>query len=220
MNRFYHLPKFVQWAVAIGLTIFGFTILGIFNVLIYEHSYWWFLSLPLLVPFFQFSIAPIARLTGLYLYLSPMLLVYSPSPTRYDLHNGTAFDYWFVMRGQAGGLTFQRKLLSYYLEGFLNIIDKIEKGELAPDIVIEGSSYFFSDQAVQRLGFRIEPASTFMHLNAWMNAIDLFWMYSWSRGQIAIPDLRRMRKAVTDGHSLVKKKALIEKLHQRLSQSK
>ena len=65
-------------------------------------------------------------LIGLYNYMSPMLLVFSASDIKYDLHNGTSFDYMFVISKYKSGKRLKGKNLDYYIIGLLQIIKIIE----------------------------------------------------------------------------------------------
>jgi hypothetical protein len=76
-----------------------------------------------------------------------------------------------------------------------------------------GTSYFFNDRSLLKLGFQIEKPSTFYRANLFINFIDLFWMYSLSQGTMAIPKLWDAKKARIQGDALVAQKAKLEGLH-------
>jgi hypothetical protein len=141
----------------------------------------------------------------MYTYLSPMLLVFGASEKRYDLHNGTSFDYYFVMRKIKPGIAARKKILEYFLEGLLEIIDRIEKGKLPDTLKISGSSYFFSERTAKRLGFSITDAGIFAKINLLFNIVDLTWMYSYAKGKFTFPNFSKIRKAEIDGQTLVSK---------------
>lgn len=218
MNKFYEQNIIIQWTVAILFFGIAVAIVIFWSDKSIENPLWYLSILPL-IPFFQFLITPFSRLTGMYTYLSPMLLVFGASEKKYDLHNGTSFDYFFIMRKTPPGKQAQKKILSYFMEGLLNLIEKIEKEELPPSIKIGGSSYFFSEQTAKRMGFEIKSATLPEKLNIYLNIVDLFWMYSYSQGKWTFPKLNSIKKAETTGTVLLNKKGDIEKLYSFLNRN-
>jgi hypothetical protein len=80
-----------------------------------------------------------------------------------------------------------------------------------------GTSYFFNDSTLKKLGFQIEKASTFYRANLFINFIDLFWMYSLSRGKVSIPAMWDAKKASIQGAALVAQKGKFEALKNHLT---
>jgi hypothetical protein len=205
MNKFYDLPKYAQWIVtAIILLILGFLVnfwiklTGVFLLAI--------LLIFIITPIMQFLIAPLMKLTGVYQYLSPMLLVYSPSEKKYDLHNGTSFDYLFLYQNTNSGLTWQNRMRGYYMTGLLAIIDKVEIGELPDTVEVRGSSYFLSEQTTKRLGFQSKSTGAAEKLNILINYLDLVWMYSLSKRKLSFPKLKNIKTVSTTRAMLLKNK--------------
>jgi len=170
----------------------------------------------LYVPLSQFLYTPLFTLTGGYTYYSPMLLGYMANEKQIDLHNGTSFDYLFVLRHVKPGIDLRNMTLMYHVEGLLNLIAKIENKQISESVTIVGTSYFFNDRTLAKLGFQIEKASLFYQLNLFLNFIDLWWMYSLAKGKIAIPELWNAKKARIQGTQLCAQKATLEGLYRFL----
>jgi hypothetical protein len=98
----------------------------------------------------------------------------------------------------------------------LNIIQLIEDKRIPESVNIIGTSYFFNNRTLKNLGFQIEKPSNFYRLNLLLNFIDLFWMYSLSRGKVAIPSVWDAKKASILGSDLIENKTKLEVLHQKL----
>lgn len=215
MNKFYKIPKLLQWIIAI-----------IFFILVFALMLWWlnlckinilfYFLIFVFVPISQFLATPFLSLIGVYHYLSPMLMVFMPSQKKYDIHNGTSFDYLFLMTNTKAGTEWRNKILQYFLKGLMVIIERIESGKLSEDIVIRGSSYFFSERTAKRLGFEIQRAGIFEKINIIINFLDLMWMYSIAFGKLKIPNVFRMKSAKIKGKELLLKKAEIENLYHYL----
>lgn len=204
-HSFYQLPHSTQWLVAILMALLLLTIIIFWSALVYERI-WAYFSIVIIAPFMQFLATPLLTLAGIYKYVSPMLLVYMPTPQRYDLHNGTSFDYVFIMRNYSPGRPLRHQLLKYYLEGLLAIIEKIESGGLSENVLVSGSSYFFSEGTVKKLGFHTRSAGFHEQLNIATNYLDLLWMYSLAHGKLTFPKLNRVKTAEIMGHELLKHK--------------
>lgn len=218
MNPFYHLPTLLKWTIAIGLFLLSIAIMinwsnAVSNHLIYA------LLLFIAVPIFQFLTTPIMTLLGVYRYLSPMLLVFAASPKKYDLHNGTSFDYLFLMTKHKPGIQWRYIMLRYYVEGLLEIIKRLEENELPNTIEIRGSSYFFSEKTAQRIGFELSPTNSGEKLNLIVNYLDLFWTYSLAHGKFSFPNLGNIKTASISGADLLKSKDQLKRLSVFLSRN-
>ena len=216
MNDFYKQPKALVWIESILFLLAGFFL----AVLIIEKGSeqpFYYAAFILYVPISQFLYTPFFKLTGGYTYYSPMLLGYMANEKQIDLHSGTGFDYLFVFRNCKTGIEWRNKLLAYHLEGLLQLISFIENKQIPESVTIVGTSYFFNDRTLQKLGFQIEKASTFYRANLFINFIDLCWMYSLSRGKVSMPALWDAKKASIQGHVLVAQKEKLEALFGKVS---
>lgn len=212
MNTFYKQPVLLQWIEAILLLIIGFFP----AMLIIEKGFiqpLYYLLFFMYVPVSQFACTPFFKLVGMYTYYSPMLLGYMANNKQIDLHSGGSFDYLFVMRRYNAGIELRNRLMLFHLEGLLNLIQLIENKKVAETVNIIGTSYFFSDRTLSKLGFKIETPTVFYRINLFMNFIDLFWMYSVSKGKLALPQLWKAKKAAISGQALVDNKKEIEALY-------
>jgi hypothetical protein len=212
MHPFYQKPKFIQWSVA--LILFSLLLVvcyGWFQIM--QKSVFSIFLLLVLAPLMQLCCSPLFTLLGMYKYVSPMLLIYAPSAAKYDLHNGTSFDYLTVLGGKMKRRSFQRVILRYYLQGLLEIIREIEAGETPETIEIIGTSYFFSENTARRMGFELHPAESSTRFNIYLNYLDLLWMYSLSKRKLTFPNLKEIKLAKTTGKVLKENKPAIEQLY-------
>ena len=216
MNDFYKLPKILQWLLALFLLVGGFFPALALIELGYAYPIAYLLVI-FYVPIGQFSFTPFFTLLGVYRYYSPMLLGYTPSDTQIDLHSGGSFDYLFVMRKYKSGIEMRNRLLLFQLEGLKKIIQLIEDKAVPESVSIVGTSYFFSNRTVQRIGFELIEPSLFYRINLFVNFLDLLWMYSLSQGKWAIPKVWQAKKVQISGQKLVENKAQLEALYDKLS---
>jgi hypothetical protein len=215
MNDFYKQPKILQWIEAILLLLFGF--LPALSII--ENGYSnpiYYLLFIIYIPISQFAFTPFFRLIGVYKYYSPMLLGYMANNLQIDLHSGGSFDYLFVMRKYKAGVEMRNRLLMYHLEGLINLIQLIEHKSIPETVNIVGTSYFFNDRTLSKMGFEIVNPSLFYRLNLFVNFIDLIWMYSFSQGKLSIPKIWNVKKASISGSRLLAKKDVIENLYKRM----
>lgn len=212
MNDFYKQPKILQWIEAILLLLFGF--LPALSII--EKGYSqpiYYLLFIIFIPVGQFAFTPLFRLIGVYRYYSPMLLGYMANDSQIDLHSGGSFDYLFVMRKYKAGVEMRNRLLMYHVEGLINLIQLIDNKSIPETVNIVGTSYFFKERTLSRMGFEIENPSLFYRLNLFVNFIDLIWMYSLSQGKLSIPKLWDVKKASISGAKLIESNKVIEDLN-------
>ncbi len=211
MSRFYDLPKFVQWIIAIIAFFVGFG-----GTMIFMMKSYGLLLLPILAPIFNLVSVPFFRLIGYYKYLNPYVLSTIQTEKEYDLHNVFTFDYLVNFKWADRGKKAQRTLLGHYFKALLTIIERIETGQLSPEVKIVGHSYFFSDRTAEKLGFTISKAASFWVINSALQFIELTYLYSFSQGKWAMPKFWKVKRAEIVGSDLVKKKEFLEGLVKKL----
>lgn len=216
MNDFYKLHKLFQWPVALLLLVIGVTPLLTLIEFSHQEPLFYFFFI-LYIPLAQFTFTPFFKLIGVYRYYSPMLLGYMANDKQIDLHSGTTFDYLWVMRKVKPGIEMRNRILMYQLDGLLNIIQQIESNKIPQTVNIIGTSYFFSDRTLKKLGFEIVKPSLFYRLNILVNFIDLTYLYSLSKGRFTIPNLLSVKKASLSGDKLAENKKNIEEIASLLS---
>jgi hypothetical protein len=215
MNDFYKQPKILQWIEAVLLLLFGF--LSALSIIELGYSRPIFCLLFIIyIPVAQFAFTPLFTLTGIYNYYSPMLLGYMANNLQIDLHSGSSFDYLFVMRKYRSGIALRNRLLTYHLEGLINLIQLIEHKNIPETVNIVGTSYFFNNRTLQKMGFEMVNPSLFYRLNLFANFIDLLWMYSLSQGKFSMPKIWNAKKASISGATLIENKKVIEDLYRKM----
>jgi len=219
MNNFYNQPIFLLWTETILLMVIGFFPFFIIIEAGYSQPLYYLLFL-IYLPISQFSLTPIYKLTGVYKYYSPMLLGYMANEKQIDLHSGGSFDYLFVMRRFKIGAESRNQILIYHLEGIINIISLIENDKIPTTVNIVGTSYFFNERTMNKIGFDREKPSIFYRINLMANFIDLIWMYSIAKGHFSIPKIWSAKKVKIIGSKLVDKKEVIIELHTKMNQRK
>ena len=219
MNDFYKQPKILVWIESILFLLVGLLLAILIIETGYSHPVI-YTAFILYIPISQFLFTPFFRLTGMYTYYSPMLLGYMANDKQIDLHSGTSFDHLFVLSKYKSGNQLRNRLLIYHLEGLLQLISLIEDKRLPETVSIAGTSYFFNDRTLNKLGFQIESASLFYRINLFINFIDLFWMYSLSRGSFSIPNLWDAKKATIKGDNLVAQKTKLQGLYHKLKENR
>ncbi len=217
-HPFHQQAKWLQWIVSLVLLAVFMILFSQYSIAAAKRGYL-YLLFPSLTPFMHFLMTPFLTMIGSFKYLSPMFLVYSASDKTYDVHNGTEWDYLWMMRGVPAGRPWQNRILAYHLQGLLEIIRRIEEKELPESVKITGTSYFFSENTAQRLGFEIKKPTLFYKFNQYINYMSLLWTYSFSKGHLAFPNLKNVKAAETTGARLVEKKAYIQKVYNYLKQS-
>jgi len=206
-----------QILIAIAtMTVFVIIMTAWFDITFSNPIY--LLLLPLIISIFHLTTPPTFRIFGLYKYLSPMFLVNIPTKEKYELHNGTSYDYLLNI-SRMRKLGPKRTLLIDYLKGLLTIIDEIQIGKLPDTVTVKGSSYFFSERTANRFGFNIEEVTMSQKLNAIFNYLDLIWMYSIANKKLSFPDLKKMKVAKIKGYDLVKQKENIKIMLDRLEKN-
>ena len=201
MNDFYKQPKIFQWVEAILLLVIGL----LPAVAIIEKGYSqpsFYLLFLFYIPILQLAATPFFTRVGIYKYYSPMLLGYMANDNQIDLHSGGSFDYFFVMRKYKSGIEMRNRLLMFYLEGLIYIIKQIENKRISEKVNIVGTSYFFNNRTLYKMGFEVENPSFFYIVNLIANFIDLLWMYSLSQGKLSIPGIWNAKKRKNIGYQI------------------
>jgi len=210
IRKFHSLPEFIQWIQASILGLSGFYLS--FSVISSANTELFLFSAFLLKPFIHFCMAPLLKLTGFFRYYSPMLLTVKTGNCKMEIHNGNMFDYFSKMKWKQKGREAREKIMTYYLTGLLQITEDIELGKLSVKTSLTGVSYFFSEKTVKKMGFSFARVNLFHKILFIFDYINLFVMYSFSKGKFAFPSVFKLKKVKISAKKLLDSKARIIEL--------
>lgn len=221
-DRYYNLPAWLAWCLSsIGAIGAGVLMNILFSAT--DTSAWYWLLGPFLLPPVVLLSTPLMRVTGIYKYYSPLFLTFGEKPERYEIHSGPGIDYLLHLRGVKPGAEMKRTVLAFYLQGLLKIAEQIEhrQGEentpKAADVNIVGTSYFFSDRSVERMGFSVSSGGWFHRLNLILNFPELTILNSLAVGKLDIPNVLQVKQAQMTGETLLEHRDYILRLYRRVA---
>ncbi|WP_020566639.1 hypothetical protein [Neolewinella persica] len=217
-DKYYGFPPVLAWLVSLIMTIMGFVAMTLIFDFGDERSFLGqMLGLFLMAPLLMLLLTPLMRVIGAYKYYSPLFLVFGEKKDRYEIHSGPSIDYLLHLRGVSPGPELQRTVLAFYLQGLLNIADKVGGSEDPAAVEIVGTSYFFSDRSVERMGFEVSPGGWFHRLNLMFNFLELFFLHSLTAGKVDIPNVLKVKKATMSGARLLEHRPYIQRLYDRMA---
>lgn len=206
--------KMFQWIIAIAMFLVFFFISMISGVLV-SFSFFWIWLIFLLLPLSYIFSAPLFKLTGYFIYLSPMLVVSKPSDKTYKLHEGTLLDF-FIMMKRFGRINLKRRILYCYLSGILKIVEKIENKSLSEGVIITTSTYLLSNRTISRLGFNVSKTGIGDKFSFIAYYPSLLLVRSLVYGRISFPQLKNIKTLQVSGEDLVKNKYIISAIYSRV----
>lgn len=175
------------------------------------------LLLVLFAPFLTFLSTPLLRVTGAFKYYSALFLTFGETPKRFEIHSGLGIDYLLFLRGVPPGKAMKQTVLGFYLQGLLNIAAKVETLPNPAAVKIVGTSWFFSDRSVERMGFTVSRGGWFHLVNLLFNFIELTILNSLTAGRVALPNVFRVKQASMNGQDLLAHRAYIQRLYERMA---
>jgi len=92
------------------------------------------------------------------------------------------------------------------------------KTEIFPNqLKFEGAPIFFSEHTTNRLGFEVQKTGFTEIFNMLISYFDLLMMYSFAKGKLSFPNLRKVKTASISGEKLIEKKRDLLRLEGYLS---
>ncbi|MBK8946111.1 MAG: hypothetical protein IPM32_12685 [Ignavibacteriae bacterium] len=167
------------------------------------------ITIPFIKVIGHFSITPLLRLFGYLNYHSPFLLTIRYKQNHWEIHNGTIFDYLLNMKWSYRGVTAKQITIKNYLQGLLNIIDKLKKNNNPKNINVTGITYFINRGTISKIGFTEERVRLYRKSLFIIDYINLLIMFSFSKGKISFPNIFRLKKIKIDGEKLISSEKVI-----------
>lgn len=217
-DRYYGLSPWLAWPISIVLAIVGLAVMRqVFDYSEGRNFLSPVIGIFLVAPLLMLLMTPLLRVIGTYKYYSPLFLVFGEKKDRFEIHSGPSIDYLLHLRGISPGPELQRTVLAFYLQGMLNIADKVAEAEDPGAIEIVGTSYFFSDRSAERMGFKVSSGGWFHRLNLMFNFLELFFLNSLTAGKVDVPNVLKVKKATMTGAQLLEHRAYIQRLYERMA---
>lgn len=175
------------------------------------------LLLIIIKPLFNYAFTPILKKFGRLRYCSPLFMYMAKGRNRYEIHNGTIYD--FIKEGgfiEEGG-KFKRKNMLYYILGLKEIIRLAEQGKLPAGSLFYGYTYYLSANTIRKLGLKCENAGVIRLILFYFDYVNLLIQFSLVNGKLTFPNPGNLRKITFTGEMLIQSKLQIEKISDLLT---
>ncbi|MEP2024921.1 MAG: hypothetical protein ABJH98_05965 [Reichenbachiella sp.] len=169
------------------------------------------LVLSIIAPFIDM---PSAKQSGKLRYHSLLFISEKPSNGVIKIHGGTLFDYVFVIDKNLNGKQRTNLIIQQYLDGLLNLIQA--KDDKTENIKVRGTSYIINKRTAERIGFKVTGTDYIQKLILTYNYFNILITYSIAKGKLSFPKLTDTKTFETSMNDLVKRKAYISSLNEKL----
>lgn len=172
--------------------------------LVFTSLAWFFLFI-LAYRFFRFITTPLFSKLGLYTYHSEMLFTVPIWKNKRELHLGTAYDFFRTSASSS------REMLALLSKGLLAFCDDVERGKYPRDLVLRGTTYYFSDATLAKFGFKTRPLRFLEAVFFSFNYLELCLLHSLSKRRLTIVNTDSVRIAYCKAEDLLQHKEMCRK---------
>jgi hypothetical protein len=199
-------------ALSLNLIVLFFSVLsGLYLLLLLSIT----ITLSIIAPFFDI---PAAKKRGKLIYYSSLFIAEKEKKGIIKVHGGSLFDYVFVIDKSLSGMQRTNFILQKYLEGILNLIKDCEENQNT-SLKIKGTSYILNERTAKKIGFEIVRTELIQTLILSYNYVNILISNSFAKRKLSFPKLNNVKTFETNLEKLIKRRAFIEKLNERLKKT-
>ncbi|MBQ0786454.1 MAG: hypothetical protein KBT69_03075 [Oceanihabitans sp.] len=204
----------IQFKIAIVAVSFNVLIL----VLSLLSGFYFFIflciiiTLSIIAPFFD---VPAMKKNGKLIYYSSLLITEKENKGTIIIHGGSLLDYVFVIDRSFSGKQRTNFILQKYLEGILNLIQACEETDNT-SVRIKGTTYILNARTAEKIGLKVIQTDFLQKLILTYNYVNILISNSIAKRKIAFPKLTNIRTFESNIEELIKRKAFIEELNNKL----
>jgi hypothetical protein len=169
-------------------------------------------TLSVIAPFFDI---PALKKQGKLMYYSTLFVTEKEEKGSIKIHGGSLFDYVFVIDKTLSGQQRTNFILQQYLEGILNLIAVCEK-ENNTDVKIKGTTYILNERTEHKIGLNSIKTDFIQKLILRFNYVNILISNSIAKRKISFPKLNAIKTFESTIEELIKRRAFIEELNERL----
>ncbi|MCS7012210.1 MAG: hypothetical protein RMI34_03825 [Chloroherpetonaceae bacterium] len=176
-------------------------------------SFAWLFLFIVIYRFLRFITTPLFVKLGIYTYHSEMLFTVPIWRNKRELHLGTAYDFF---RTSASG---SRQMLILLSKGLLAFCEDVERGKYPRDLVLRGTTHYFSDATLRKFGFKTRPLRFYEAVFFSLNYLELCLLLSISKRRLTVVNTDLVRIAYCRAEDLLLHKEMCRRYLHILSKA-
>lgn len=165
----------------------------------------WLLAFIATYRFLRFITTPLFVKLGIYTYHSEMLFTVPIWKKKREIHLGTSYDFFRT------DIVGSRRMLASLSQGLLKLCEDIERGKYAKDLLLRGTTYYFSDATLMKFGFKTRPLRFVEALFFSLNYLELCFLLSLSKRRLTLVNTDSVRIAYCYATDLLRHKEMCRK---------
>ncbi|HSI69041.1 MAG TPA: hypothetical protein VK941_02330 [Gillisia sp.] len=169
------------------------------------------ITLSIIAPFFD---TPNMVKRGKLDYYSSLFLAENEKEGVINIHGGTLFDYYFVIDRRLNGQQRTNLIIQKFVEGLLNLSKSYKAND--HQVKVMGTSYILNERTLKKAGFTVVKTDFLQYAILIWNYFNLTLSLSIAKAKLTFPDIRKVVTFEADLNSLLKRKAFLESLNERL----
>ncbi len=165
----------------------------------------WLLVFIVTYRFLRFITTPLFVKLGIYTYHSQMLFTVPIWKKKREIHLGTSYDFFRT------DIVGSRRMLASLSQGLLALCEAIEQGKYPKDLLLRGTTYYFSDATLHRFGFHTRPLRLIEAIFFSLNYLELCILLSLSKRRLTFVNTDSVRMAYCRAEELLRHKEMCRK---------